>query len=69
MPYRYDKLLGRIVEKCGTQAVFAQKMGLSERTISLKLNGKRPWSQLDISRACDVLGIDLQEVQQYFFAL
>lgn len=69
MPYRYDKLLGRIVEKCGTQATFAQRMGLSERTISLKLNGKRPWSQVDISKACDVLGIELDEIQRYFFAL
>lgn len=69
MPYRYDKLLGRIVEKCGTQAVFAQKMGLSERTVSLKLNGKRSWSQTDISRACSVLEINLSDIQEYFFAL
>ena len=38
MPYDYSKLNGRIVEKCGTQANFAEMMGLSERTISLKLN-------------------------------
>ncbi len=69
MPYQYDKLLGRIVEKCGTQAAFAQAMGLSERTVSLKLNGKRAWSQMDITRACKVLDIDLTDVQQYFFAL
>ena len=69
MPYRYDKLLGRIVEKCGTQAKFAKKMQLSERTVSLKLNGKRPWSQVDIAKACEVLDIELTEIQEYFFTL
>ena len=38
MAYDYAKLNGRIIEKCGTQAVFAERMGLSERTVSLKLN-------------------------------
>lgn len=69
MPYRYDKLLGRIVEKCGTQAEFANRMQLSERTVSLKLNGKRPWSQLDIAQACKVLDIELAEIHQYFFTI
>ncbi len=69
MPYRYDKLLGRIVEKCGTQAEFAKRMQLSERTVSLKLNGKRPWSQVDIAKACEVLDIELTEIQEYFFTL
>lgn len=69
MPYRYDKLLGRIVEKCGTQAEFAKRMHLSERTVSLKLNGKRPWSQVDIAKACEVLDIELTEIQEYFFTL
>lgn len=39
MPYNYAKLLGRIVEVVGTQGKFANRMGLSERTISRKLNG------------------------------
>ena len=40
MCYDYSKLAGRIVEKFGTQYNFAIAMGLSERTISLKMNGK-----------------------------
>ena len=69
MPYNYSKLLGRIVERCGTQAVFAEKIGLSERSVSLKLNGKRAWKQLEIEKACDVLEINRSEIDQYFFAL
>ncbi len=69
MPYNYSKLLGRIVECCGTQANFAEKIGLSERTVSLKLNGKRAWKQPEISAACQILRIPTSEIDQYFFAL
>lgn len=69
MPYNYSKLLGRIVECCGTQAEFSKQMGISERTVSLKLNGKRSWKQPEISKACKVLGIQMSEIDQYFFAL
>ena len=69
MPYNYAKLLGRIVEKVGTQSNFAEKMGLSERTISLKLNGKIGWKQTEISKACEVLGIEDIEIPAYFFTV
>lgn len=69
MPYNYNKLLGRIVEKVGTQSKFADKMGLSERTISLKLNGKVGWKQSEIARACAVLEIHETEIPAYFFTL
>lgn len=69
MPYNYSKLLGRIVEKVGTQCNFASKMELSERTISLKLNGKISWKQSEIAKACDVLSIPDTEIPAYFFAL
>jgi hypothetical protein len=69
MPYNYSKLLGRIVEKVGTQGVFAEKMDLSERSVSLKLNGKTGWKQSEIARACAVLDIRDEEIPAYFFAL
>lgn len=69
MPYNYNKLLGRIVEKVGTQSKFADKMGLSERTISLKLNGKVGWKQSEITKACAVLDIHETEIPAYFFAI
>lgn len=69
MSYDYSKLLGRIVEKCGTQAVFAQKMGISERSISLKLNNKQGWKQSEIQKAIDILDLSEIEIQAYFFTL
>lgn len=69
MPYNYNKLLGRIVEKVGTQSKFADKMELSERTVSLKLNGKVGWKQSEIAKACIVLEIHETEIPAYFFAM
>lgn len=65
--YDYSKLNGRIVEKCKTQAVFADKMGLSERSISLKLNNQRNWKQPEIEKACKILSIEQTEIPSYFF--
>ena len=69
MPYDYSKLYGLIAEKCGTQAVFAEKIGLSERSVSLKLNGKIGWKQREIMNACTVLGIDTCDIPTYFFKI
>ena len=69
MAYEYGKLIGRIIEVCGTRAEFAKQMGLSERTISLKLNGKIDWKQSEILKAVEILGIDDSEIQEYFFTL
>lgn len=69
MPYNYSKLSGRIDEICGSRSEFARRMGLSERSISLKMSGKRAWSQKDIARACIVLDISTAEIPAYFFTL
>lgn len=69
MAYDYKKLSGKIVEVCGTQAIFAKKMKLSERTISMKLNNKIAWKQTEIQKAVEVLGLSDMDIQVYFFTL
>lgn len=69
MAYDYSKLLGRITEYFGTQARFAEAMRLSERSISLKLNGKVSWKQHEMMRACRLLEIIVSEIPLYFFAV
>lgn len=69
MAYDYAKLNGKIVEKCGTQAVFAERMGLSERTISLKLNNKVAFKQPEIQKTLPILGLTESDIQAYFFTL
>ena len=69
MSYEYSKLLGKIKEKCGSQAVFACAMGLSERTMVLKLSSKRDWKQSEIDKACAVLDIPKIDIPLYFFTV
>lgn len=69
MPYNYSKLKGRIVEKYGTQMALAKEIGWSERTLSLKLTGKVPFTQNDIEDMVRVLGLCRKDIQTYFFAI
>lgn len=68
MAYDYSKLRGRIIEKFGTSTAFAKAFPMSERTLSLKMNCKRNWSQKQIERACEMLSIERLEMPEYFFA-
>lgn len=63
----YSKLKGKIVENCGTRKNFAKEMGLSERSISLKLNSKVDFSQTEIAKALSILNIQPSEIDEYFF--
>lgn len=65
--YDYSKLIGRIIEKFGTQAKFAVSMNLSERTVSLKLTNHVGWKQDEIVTASTLLDISLKEIPWYFF--
>jgi transcriptional regulator with XRE-family HTH domain len=67
MSFNYRKLRGRIIEKYGKQYVFAEKMDMSERTLSLKLNGKIYFSQDEIAKASKLLDISDEQIIDYFF--
>lgn len=69
MAYDYSKLNGRIIEICGSQAAFAKMMGISERTISLKLNNRVAWKQPEMQKAAEVLNFSESEIQFYFFTM
>ncbi len=67
MSYDLSKLRGKIIEKYGTLGAFAKAMGWSERTNSLKINGKNEWKQSEILIASNLLGIHPYEIDTYFF--
>lgn len=67
MKYNYSKLLGAIKENFRSQAAFARELGMSERTISLKINGKSEWKQDEIIKACSALKIKHADIPLYFF--
>ena len=68
MPYGYDKLRGRIVEKYGNQENFAKKIGISSTSLSKKMTGVTGFSQKDINKWSELLDIDKEDYGTYFFA-
>lgn len=67
MAFNYNKLRGKIIEKFGTQSAFSKAMRVSERTLSLKLNGRIYFVQDEIALVAELLGIPQEEIQVYFF--
>lgn len=55
--YDYRKLRGRIKEKFGTQSEFSKKLGLSEVSVSNKLNNIVDWGQEEMENAISILEI------------
>lgn len=69
MAFDYSKLKGKIVEVFGTQSNFAKAVGMSERTLSCKLNNKIPFTQPEMLLISELLRIDTSNLDEYFFAL
>lgn len=67
MAFNYSKLKGRIMEKFRTQGCFSRALGVSGRTLSLKLNNKIFFSQDEIAKISELLNINSDEIQVYFF--
>jgi transcriptional regulator with XRE-family HTH domain len=68
MSFQYNKLRGRIVEICGSQAEFARRIGQSEQIITAKLSGRSSFTQDNIIAWSNVLDIDQNDIGSYFFA-
>lgn len=65
--YDYRKLRGRIKEKFDTQSEFSKKLGLSEVSVSNKLNNIVDWGQEEMEKAIDILEIPISDIHAYFF--
>lgn len=63
----YGILREKIKAVFGTIGAFATALGKDRSTISNKLNGLTPWTSDEIENACKLLGISLEEVNEYFF--
>lgn len=65
----HDKLRGRIIEKFGSNAKFAEHLEISIASLSSKLNGKTDFTASEIYKSCILLDIKNEEVFDYFFTL
>jgi hypothetical protein len=66
--FNYAKLKGRITEKCGSQKAFAELLGISEGTLTSKLQGHTYFTQTEVFRSIKILDLDPGSVTLYFFA-
>lgn len=67
--FDYSKLKGRIKEVLGTQEIYAEKIGLSRTSLSLRLSGKLDFTQEEMMTSCDALQFAPTEIPVYFFTL
>lgn len=69
MRFDYSDLRGRMVGKYGSQAEFASVFGISENSLSLKMNNKTRFSSDDIVKISELLDIDKGEIGKIFFTI
>ena len=67
MAFDYSRLRGKIKEKFKTQADFANALNCSSATISGKLNNSVDFTQNEIAKSAEVLGLSQDEIPSYFF--
>lgn len=65
--FDYNALCGKIRAKFTRQSDFAAALGISPSTLSKKLNNSSEWGHAEIVRACELLGIALEDAAAYFF--
>ena len=67
MSFDYSRLRGKIVERFGSQGAFAKALGVSQKTLSMKINNKIFFAQDEINKSIELLGIDHADIDKYFF--
>ena len=65
--FDYNKLKGRIKEKCGTCSNFAKLLGCSNNTMSAKMNNISDFTQTEIIKSVDILDLKKVDIPTYFF--
>lgn len=69
MKFNHSRLRGKIKE-CGlSESQLAKEIGMTRTSLSDKLNGKFYFKTVEIYNICNVLGIELKEIDYYFFAV
>lgn len=66
--FDHSKLKGRAREKSETVKTLSSKLGISQRTLSNKWNGKNCFTDVEIYGLCAILDISISETGAYFFA-
>lgn len=68
MSFDYTELKRKIRSVFGTQDEFAKALRIGRVSLSLRLNNKAEFSQEEINKSCDLLGLKRSEIPKYFFS-
>ena len=63
----YKKLRGRIREYCLNMSSFAQSVGISEKSLYLKLNGQSSFTLKEVRTILRILSLTVKDIPEYFF--
>lgn len=64
----YEVLKRKILGKYGNLMSFAEAIGVTPSTLSLKLSGQSDWKRAEIALAIQLLELTLEEVESIFFS-
>ncbi len=67
--FKFDKLVGRIIEKYQTRDNFATKVPMSIPTLINKLNGSVDFKRKEMLRFCELLDIPLEQLVNFFYEI
>ena len=65
--YNYSKLRGKIRELEMTLNEYANRIGISEQTLNMRLKNKRPFTQPEIARSMQLFNEPVENIHLYFF--
>lgn len=65
--FNYSKLKGKIRELDMTQREYAQAIGITERTLNLRLHNKRLFKQDEIIKTMELFNEPVENIHIYFF--
>lgn len=65
--YNYSKLKGKLREKGLTYKVFGEKIGLSETSVSERINNNAQFTQEEMEKTMRMLEEPLRKIDEYFF--
>lgn len=57
-----DLLRGEMKRQKVTQTTLADYLGTTQATLSFRINGKSEWLFLDVLKAVELLGIDINQI-------
>ena len=69
MMLNYAKLNWKIRDVCGSQGKLAKEIGMSQHSLSMKLNQKTEFKVSEIMEISKVLGLTSGDIADYFFAV